>query len=85
VFFHSVAANWPARGTGILLTGMGRDGAEGLLALRKAGWRTIAQDNKTSVVFGMPKAAIAFGAASKILPIDRIAPELIVYVSQNKA
>lgn len=85
VFFHSVAANWPVRGTGILLTGMGRDGAEGLLALRKAGWRTIAQDKKTSVVFGMPKAAIALGAASKILPIDQIAPELITCVSQNKA
>lgn len=77
VFFHSVAANWPARGTAILLTGMGRDGAEGLLSLRKSGWHTIAQDQKTSVVFGMPKAAIECNAALKILPIDRIAQELI--------
>jgi len=59
---------------------MGRDGAEGLLSLRKSGWRTIAQDKKTSVVFGMPKAAAECGAALKIMPIDRIAQELISYV-----
>ena len=80
VFFHSVAANWSARGLGVVLTGMGRDGAEGLLSLRKSGWRTIAQDKKTSVVFGMPKAAAECGAALKIMPIDRIAQELISYV-----
>jgi two-component system response regulator WspF len=77
VFFHSVAANWSARGTAIILTGMGRDGAEGLLSLRKSGWNTIAQDKETSVVFGMPKAAIECHAALKILPIDRIARELV--------
>lgn len=77
VFFHSVAANWAACGTAIILTGMGRDGAAGLLSLRKAGWRTIAQDKKTSIVFGMPKAAIDCNAAIKILPIDQIARELI--------
>lgn len=81
VFFHSVAANWSARGTAIVLTGMGRDGAEGLLSLRKSGWRTIAQDKKTSVVFGMPKAAAECGAAVKIMPIDRIAQELIDWIS----
>jgi len=84
VFFHSVAINWPARGTAVLLTGMGRDGAEGLLSLRKTGWRTIAQDKKTSVVFGMPKAAIECGAAKEILPIDRIAPELISYIARTE-
>lgn len=83
VFFHSVAANWKARGLGVVLTGMGRDGAEGLLSLRKSGWRTIAQDKKTSVVFGMPKAAAECGAAQKILPIDRIAQELIAYVART--
>jgi len=79
VFFHSVAVNWTARGLGLVLTGMGRDGAEGLLSLRKAGWRTIAQDQNTSVVFGMPKAAAECGAAEKILPIDRMAEELIAF------
>jgi len=77
VFFHSVAANWSMRGTAIILTGMGRDGAEGLLSLRKSGWNTIAQDKKTSVVFGMPKAAIECNAALKTLPIDRITRDLI--------
>ena len=83
VFFHSVATNWPALGLGIVLTGMGRDGAEGLLSLRKSGWRTIAQDKKTSVVFGMPKAAAECGAALKIMPIDRIAEELIECATQT--
>lgn len=77
VFFQSLAANWPARGTAVILTGMGRDGADGLLGLRKAGWLTIAQDKKTSVVFGMPKAAAECGAARKILPLEDIASELI--------
>jgi two-component system response regulator WspF len=82
VFFHSVAANWKARGAAIVLTGMGRDGAEGLLSLRKTGWRTIAQDKETSVMFGMPKAAAECGAAMKIMPIDRIAQELIDWKSK---
>lgn len=85
VFFHSVAVNWAARGLGVVLTGMGRDGAEGLLSLRKTGWRTIAQDKKTSVVFGMPKAAAECGAAKIILPIDRIAPELIACIGQESS
>jgi chemotaxis response regulator CheB len=73
VFFTSAAASWRGRGVGVLLTGMGRDGAEGLLALRGAGWHTIAQDKETSVVYGMPAAAHAIGAAVEILPIQRIA------------
>jgi len=84
VFFHSVAANWAARGLGMVLTGMGRDGAEGLLSLRKTGWRTIAQDKETSVVFGMPKAAAECGAAQEIMPIDLIAQELISYVVRTE-
>ncbi|MDO9542772.1 MAG: chemotaxis-specific protein-glutamate methyltransferase CheB [Kiritimatiellia bacterium] len=84
VFFHSVAANWMARGTAVVLTGMGRDGADGLLSLRKSGWRTIAQDKKTSVVFGMPKAAAECAAALKIMPIDRIAQELIYYLPNSE-
>ena len=84
VFFHSVAANWAARGAAVVLTGMGRDGAEGLLSLRKAGWRTIAQDKETSIVFGMPKAAAECGAALKVAPIGRIAQELIAFVSSQE-
>jgi len=55
-----------------LLTGMGRDGAQGLLTLRKAGWRTMAQDEKTSIVYGMPRAAVEIGGAEESLPVDRI-------------
>jgi two-component system response regulator WspF len=76
-FFMSVARHWPGKGTAVLLTGMGRDGAQGLLALRKAGWHTIAQDEKTSVVYGMPKAAAQIDAATEILPIEKIADAII--------
>jgi two-component system response regulator WspF len=72
VFFESVAAHWPQPGTAVVLTGMGRDGAAGLLALREKGWHTIAQDEATSVVWSMPKAAIEAGAAAEVLPINRI-------------
>ena len=72
VFFNSVAKHWPAQGQAILLTGMGRDGAEGLSLLRQAGWHTIAQDESTSVVYGMPKAAKEIGAAIEVLPLDLI-------------
>lgn len=77
VFFESVSATWPGEAVGILLTGMGRDGARGLKALRSHGHYTIAQDHATSAVYGMPKAAAAIGAAVDILPIERIAPRLI--------
>ncbi len=73
VFFGSVARNWRRPGVAALLTGMGRDGAQGLLQLRGLGWRTIAQDESSSVVWGMPKAAAEIGAAEEILPLDRIA------------
>jgi two-component system response regulator WspF len=71
-FFFSLSRHWPYPGVACLLTGMGRDGAQGLLALRKAGWRTIAQDEKTSVVYGMPRAAVELGAAVESLPLDLI-------------
>ena len=73
VFFKSVAQHWPGKGVGVLLTGMGRDGGKGLLALRSVGWHTIAQDQASSVVYGMPKAAADVGAAVEILPIHAIA------------
>jgi two-component system response regulator WspF len=69
----SLERNWPKKGVGALLTGIGRDGARGLLALRRAGWFTIAQDERTSVIYGMPKAAVELDAASAILPLEDIA------------
>lgn len=74
--FASVARSHGPSAIGVLLTGMGRDGAAGLFALRRSGALTIAQDESTSVVFGMPKEAIALGAAAEVLPLGRIGPRL---------
>jgi two-component system response regulator WspF len=76
VLFSSCTA-WPRPGIGVLLTGMGADGAEGLLQLRALGWHTIAQDQTTSIVYGMPKAAAERGAASEILPLCHIGPAIV--------
>jgi len=73
VFFESVCRLWRGSAVGVLLTGMGRDGAQGLHALRAQGFHTIAQDEATCAVYGMPKAAAALNAAVDILPLDRIA------------
>jgi two-component system response regulator WspF len=73
VFFESVCRLWRGTAVGVLLTGMGRDGAQGLRAMRAHGHHTIAQDEATSAVYGMPKAAAALNAAVDILPLDRIA------------
>jgi two-component system response regulator WspF len=72
VFFASVARHWERAATGVLLTGMGRDGAAGLLAMRQAGQSTIAQDEASSAVYGMPRAAAELGAAQQILPLGKI-------------
>jgi two-component system, chemotaxis family, response regulator WspF len=72
VFFDSVARHWAGDATGILLTGMGRDGAAGLLALRDAGKHTIAQDEASCAVYGMPRAAAELGAASQVMRPDNI-------------
>ncbi|MBI4505631.1 MAG: chemotaxis protein CheB, partial [Chloroflexi bacterium] len=72
VLFQSVAECYGARALGIVLTGMGTDGAAGLAALRAAGAHTIAQDEDTSVVYGMPGAAAAAGAATQVLPLPKI-------------
>ncbi len=74
--FHSAAAAFGQDVTGVVLTGMGRDGAEGLAAIRSAGGRTVAQDEATSVVWGMPGAAVALGAAQVVVPIDKVAAEI---------
>jgi len=70
--FESVAKLYGSKAVGVILTGMGRDGANGLLAMRQAGAHTIAQDQATSVVFGMPAVAIELGAAEQVLPGGRI-------------
>jgi two-component system chemotaxis response regulator CheB len=73
VLFSSCARTAGARAIGIIMTGMGTDGARGLLAMRRAGARTLAQDEATSAVYGMPKAAIALDAAEQVLPLERLA------------
>jgi len=78
VLFESIAAELGPAGLACLLTGMGRDGALGLLAVRRAGGATIAQDEETSVVFGMPREAIILGAAEQILPLGEIGRALTV-------
>ena len=72
VLLLSLVENWPEPGVAAILTGMGRDGALGLFALRQLGWLTVAQDEATSVVFGMPRAAAEMGAAHLVLPIHEI-------------
>lgn len=76
VFFESALACYSGPLVGVLLTGMGADGAHGLLRLRQAGWPTIAQDEASCVVFGMPKAAIKLGAAAEVLNLNEIAPAI---------
>lgn len=83
VLFNSVAQNAGPNSIGILLTGMGVDGAEGLLKMKEAGAKTIAQDENTSIVFGMPKEAIKRGAVDKILPLDNIAEEIVRIINSK--
>jgi two-component system, chemotaxis family, protein-glutamate methylesterase/glutaminase len=76
VLFQSIAREAGSDAVGAILTGMGADGAAGLLAMKQAGARTIAQDEATCVVFGMPREAIRAGAVDEILPLDRVGAEL---------
>ncbi len=84
-FFGSVGAHWPKKSVAVLLTGMGRDGATGLLELRRAGWHTIAQDEETSVIYGMPRAAAKLDAAVDVLPLQHIAPKLVEWIGEAGA
>ena len=84
VFFKSVAAHWSPPGVAVLLTGMGRDGGEGLLALRRCGWHTLAQNKATSIVYGMPRAAAELDAAEKILPLSAIADAIMQGITKRK-
>jgi two-component system chemotaxis response regulator CheB len=77
VLFRSVAQAAGANAVGVIMTGMGDDGADGLLEMKKAGGSTIAQDEATSVVFGMPKVAIDRGAVDEVLPLQRIAQAIL--------
>ncbi|NEP20253.1 MAG: response regulator, partial [Leptolyngbya sp. SIO4C1] len=83
VTFDAVAQYYRHRAVGILLTGMGRDGALGMQSIAQAGGLTIAQDEESCVVFGMPKVAIDLGAAKQVLPIGAIAPALLKLVYQS--
>jgi two-component system chemotaxis response regulator CheB len=83
VLFESLAAEAGPETLACLLTGMGRDGADGLLAVRRAGGATLAQDEATSVVFGMPREAIALGAAAQVLPVGEIAAALRAGVARR--
>jgi two-component system chemotaxis response regulator CheB len=79
VLFRSAARYSGQNATGVLLTGMGNDGAKGLLELQESGAHTIAQDEASSVVFGMPKEAIKLGAADKVVGLERLASYLTSY------
>lgn len=85
VAMQAIADLFGSRVIGVLLTGMGRDGAYGMLTIRKAGGHTIAQDEASSAIFGMPRAAIALGSAAEVLPASRIASRLIELVSSQYA
>jgi two-component system chemotaxis response regulator CheB len=83
VLFESVAKFAGANAVGAILTGMGNDGAAGLLNMRQSGAHTIAQDEASSIVFGMPKEAIERGAAEKVVPLPEIAQTLIRFAQHN--
>jgi len=83
VLFESAVRCGPRRMLGVILTGMGRDGARGLLQLREAGHPTIAQDEESSAIYGMPRAAIELGAAAEILCPSAIADRIIAWSSRT--
>lgn len=85
VLFRSAAQYAGANALGLIMTGMGDDGARGLLEMRKAGSRTLAQDEESCVVFGMPKEAIEIGAAERIVPLARIPQELMAWLGTGSA
>ena len=83
VLFHSVAEYAGSNAVGAILTGMGSDGASGLLKMRETGARTVAQDEKTCIVFGMPKEAIKLDAAEKVVPLGQIAKTALNLITQD--
>jgi len=77
VLFHSVAVAAGRNAIGIIMTGMGRDGADGLLAMRKAGASTFGQSEASCLIYGMPRAAMLAGAVETERPLDRLAEEIV--------
>jgi two-component system chemotaxis response regulator CheB len=84
VLFESVALEYGERAVGCLLTGMGRDGAKGLSLIRDRGGLTVAQDEATSVVYGMPREATLLGAVQHVLPLSDIGPALSTLVGSHE-
>ncbi len=84
VMMHSVAKHVGTNAIGAMLTGMGQDGANGMLAMREAGARCIAQDEASSVVFGMPKVAYEKGGAERLVPLDKIATSLLNLLTEKR-
>jgi two-component system, chemotaxis family, protein-glutamate methylesterase/glutaminase len=85
VLFNSAARHVGGNAIGVLLTGMGSDGAKGMLAMHHAGAKTIAEDESTCVVFGMPREAIALGAVDKVLPLHKIAENIVSFYGSASA
>jgi len=85
VLFRSAANVAGVNAVGVILTGMGRDGALGMLEMKQSGAYNFAQDEASCVVFGMPKEAIALGAADEVLPLKEIAPRVLAWLAQNNA
>jgi two-component system response regulator WspF len=84
VFFNSLVMHWRQPAVAVLLTGMGRDGGKGMLALRRAGWHTIAQNEASCAVYGMPKAAVELGGAVEVLPPEAIGKRLLSLSSARR-
>jgi len=84
VLFHSAAESVGAHALGVILTGMGKDGAAGMLAMRKAGAYNLAQDEASCVVFGMPREAIAIGAVHEVVPMPEMAQRVLARLSGAK-
>ncbi|RLA85524.1 MAG: chemotaxis response regulator protein-glutamate methylesterase, partial [Deltaproteobacteria bacterium] len=82
VLFSSVAKAAGPKAIGVIMTGMGSDGARGLLEMKRAGARTIAQDESTSVIFGMPREAIKLGAADEVVPLQDIPSRILAILRE---
>lgn len=83
VLFHSAAINAGKNAVGIIMTGMGKDGAQGMLEMKQAGAYNFAQDEASCVVFGMPREAIAIGAADEVVPLNQMATRVLAYLNEH--